>query len=181
MIQQNRYEIIIKPQEIRFEVELDVTVKVKDVFEEFKNLPNVQGVDVNNWTCFSVQRKKYLQIDEEIGNFQREILEINTQPQQLQQSQSPQVIENINVKIVIKDGAIDRMLDAVFKTNNTLDDVANTVQQYCALEIDNKTTAIDIFIFGQPYNDKVKRGKPMSDLQLKDNLTIDAKIRWIGG
>ncbi|CAD8156505.1 unnamed protein product [Paramecium octaurelia] len=177
MIQQHKYKVIVKPQDVTLELEMVVSTTIRELYQVLQYQANIQGV-IDQWTCLSLQRKKYLNIDEEVGDVKNETFEINTQPQQ---SQSPQAITTINIKIAIKDGVIERMLDIVLKTSDTLEDVANAVSQYCVVEKNGKTTAVDLFIFGQPFNDKIKRGKSISDLQLKDNLTIEAKIRWIGG
>ncbi|CAD8062497.1 unnamed protein product [Paramecium primaurelia] len=44
----------------------------------------------------------------------------------------------------------------------------------------NDVATVDLFIFNQPYNNQIKRFQTFSELNIKNNTTIIAKIRWQG-
>ncbi|CAD8062499.1 unnamed protein product [Paramecium primaurelia] len=177
MFQSNLKTIIILPLNHNMMVELQSTTTVFELFESIKIHFKFEG-SFKQWTCYSVSRQKWLNISEEIGNYQDEIFNVHIKSDLESQNEK---IEDINIQIDIKDSGIIRKFQTIFKSNDVIQSVAQATLSYCQLSDQQDVAAVDLFIFGQPYNDKIKRFKSFSDLQIKNNTTIEARIRWIGG
>ncbi|CAD8160768.1 unnamed protein product [Paramecium pentaurelia] len=173
----NLKTIIIQPSNHNMMVELQSTTTVFELFEAIKLHFKFEG-SFKQWICYSVSRQKQLNISEEIGNYQDEIFNVHIKSDLESQNEK---VEDINIQIDIKDSGINRKFSTIFKSSDIIQSVAQATLSYCQLSDQQEVAAVDLFIFGQPYNDKIKRFKSFSDLQIKNNTTIEARIRWIGG
>ncbi|CAD8084747.1 unnamed protein product [Paramecium sonneborni] len=63
--------------------------------------------------------------------------------------------------------------------SDTLETIANTILAY--IGITNEIASCDLTIFNQNYNNPSKREKTLHQLSIKNDLTIEARLRWIGG
>ncbi|CAD8073902.1 unnamed protein product [Paramecium sonneborni] len=175
MISINIYYINIQPQNVQVQVELDKSTLVRELFELFQTTYNIQD-PIDQWTCFSSIRQLYLKTNDQVGFCQNDTLTINTK---FIPPQEPQKIF-INLYINITDGQMKKAFQIQVEQNNSLEELAQSILAYCQLSNLNVAT-VDLFLFNQPYNDKIKRQKTLKELQLKSDITIEAKIRWIGG
>ncbi|CAD8078881.1 unnamed protein product [Paramecium sonneborni] len=171
------YNIILEPSKQNLEVQLEFSTTVSEIFDYINTQYKISNT-CQSWTCYSSNRQKYLTHQETIGQFPNDTLIINTYVvTQISNTNLSEIILFIN----ITDGFVKKSFQAKFNESNTLEDIASSILAYCQLPKDLNIATADLFIFNQPYNDQIKRGKTLTELQIKDNLTIEAKIRWIGG
>ncbi|CAD8175020.1 unnamed protein product [Paramecium pentaurelia] len=238
--------IMIKPLNQNLNIEMDPDTQVKELFEYIQNEFKIAS-DIRNWTCYSEQKRIYLDHQGCIGKVQNEKLTINTQPnEQLQQitpdsnlikassqlqytqnqqafpaqvqqqqiqiqplNQSSQQIQNklqsgnqpqqqnynqaqlqnssqvqnqsqtVNINFIITDGNIKRQFQSIFNSNDKLENLADAVLAY--LGVTKEIASCDLIIFDQNYNHPTKREKTLHQLSIKSEVTVDARLRWIGG
>ncbi|CAD8180148.1 unnamed protein product [Paramecium octaurelia] len=101
---------------------------------------------------------------------------INYSQQQHSGQVQPQLV---TIHFSIVDGNIKREFKTTFKSDDILEDLADAVLAY--LGASKQWAACDLYISGQSYNTGPKREKTLTQLSIKSNATIEARLRWIGG
>ncbi|CAD8073903.1 unnamed protein product [Paramecium sonneborni] len=172
----SRYQISIQPKNDLIEVEIEQNTLVRELYELIQMTYQFED-PIEKWTCFSSIRKLFLKTTDQVGFCQNDTLTINTK---FIPSQDYMQIF-INLYINITDGQMKKAFQIQVDQNNSLEELAQSILAYCQLSNYQNIATVDLLIQNQPYNDSVKRGKSLFLLQIKNNCTIEAKIRWFGG
>ncbi|CAD8171683.1 unnamed protein product [Paramecium pentaurelia] len=167
-------QLIVNPQKIQLKLEIDQTLTVEEILQ-FIQQNYIITTNIDEWTCYSDLRQRYLNNNERIVIQQNEKLYINTEPQSELVDLSEQSDQS-SIYLFITNGNSRQELQAYFHQDSSLEEIAQFVLKYCQLTENVNPPFVSIKIYNQAYNDVIKRSKSLSQLSIKNNSIIDAII-----
>ncbi|CAD8062495.1 unnamed protein product [Paramecium primaurelia] len=125
MLQSNQKKIIILPSYRSIILDLSSTTTVFDLFQCIQQWLQFEG-SFKQWTCYSVSRQKWLNISEEIGNYQDETIYIKIRHDLESQIQK---VETWNLKTIII-LPLNHHLNVEVQSTTTLFELFEFIQQH---------------------------------------------------